>query len=108
MSNFNVVTGFNEALTMNRVQEVHPNQEFFIKTLGPVDYQTNLLPITNGACGCGIPKWQTNPSVVGQDKAHAWNIDYPQQPYKTSCPYVMNMSTQPGDTGMGAFCAYQE
>lgn len=104
MSSFNSTQSFNQAISMNRVSEVHPNQGYYIKTLGTTDYQYNTMPIANDACGCAGKS--SYPAIHASP--HAWNVSYQDQPQTTNCPYVVTMDSQPGDGGMTSFCATQE
>ncbi len=106
MTSFNGTQQFNQSLTMNRVAEVHPNQGYFIQTLGASDYQYNMQPIQNEACGC--LNRTSYPQLRNQQGPHSWNVSYQDQPKDSMCPYVTNMSEEPGDVGLTSFCATQE
>lgn len=103
MTSLSTTQGFNQ-IGLNRVYEVHPNEKYFEKTLGSSDYQYNTVPIQNGSCGC--LNRTTYPQMRQQPQP--WNISYQDQTPQTTCPYVVNMETQPGDGGMFSFCATQE
>ena len=106
MSAFNATTSFNQELNVNRVGEVHPNQTKYIAALGGQDYQTNMSPIYNVACGCA------EHARARADRrlpaAHPWNVAHQMQNPSTSCPYVTSLAAAPGDAGVTAYCATQE
>lgn len=106
MSAFNATTSFNQELTVNRVDEVHPNQAKYIGVYGGQDYQTNLTPIYNVACGCA--DHDRARSLHGTSSAHPWNTAHQMQNPNTSCPYVTSLAAEPGDAGATAYCTTQE
>jgi hypothetical protein len=105
MSAFNATTSFNQELTANRVGEVHPNQAKYIGAYGGQDYQTNLTPIYNVACGCA--EYARARDANRLPYAHPWNVSHQMQNPNTTCPYVTSLAAEPGDAGATAYCTTQ-